>query len=150
MYVYTFKSAKNILVTWSHDEYAHIKYLNTFMQHNINRNVKKCMKQLSKISLFCSFSIFHAYQQPSWKRPPYDNIMEPLKKCPKSDNSHEHSKLVLIIPYKNWSFLTISDHFWPVLIIPDHSWSFLTSPDHSWPALIIPDQFWSFLTSSNH
>ena len=45
--------------------------LNTFMQHKINTNVNKCIKQLSKISLLCSFSIFHAYQQPSWKSPPF-------------------------------------------------------------------------------
>ena len=45
--------------------------LNTFMQHNINTNVRRCIKELSKISLLCSFSIFHAYQQPSWKSPPF-------------------------------------------------------------------------------
>ena len=45
--------------------------LNTFIQHNINTNVRRCNKELSKISLLCSFSIFHAYQQPSWKSPPF-------------------------------------------------------------------------------
>ena len=34
--------------------------VNTFIQHKINTNANKCIKQLSKISLLCSFSIFHA------------------------------------------------------------------------------------------
>ena len=38
-----------------------IDIVNTFIQHKINSNALKCIKQLSKISLLCSFSIFHAY-----------------------------------------------------------------------------------------
>ena len=33
-------------------------------------NTAKCMKDLSKIALLSSFSIFHAYTQPSWQDPP--------------------------------------------------------------------------------
>ena len=42
----------------------------TFVQNKINSNALKCIKQLSKISLLCSFSIFHAYKEPSWRSPP--------------------------------------------------------------------------------
>ena len=48
-----------------------INITNTFLQHKINSNALKCIKQLSKISLLCSFSIFHAYKQPSWRSPPF-------------------------------------------------------------------------------
>ena len=48
-----------------------INIVNTFIQNKINTNAHKCIKQLSKISLLCSFSIFHAYQQPSWRSPPF-------------------------------------------------------------------------------
>ena len=48
-----------------------INIANTFLQHKINFNALKCIKQLSKISLLCSFSIFHAYKQPSWRSPPF-------------------------------------------------------------------------------
>ena len=42
--------------------------VNTFIQNKINTNALKCIKQLSKISLLCSFSIFH---QPSWRSPSF-------------------------------------------------------------------------------
>ena len=45
--------------------------ISAFVQNNIQSNALKCLKQLSKISLLCSFSIFHAYSQPTWRSPPF-------------------------------------------------------------------------------
>ena len=45
--------------------------INIFIKHEINANALKCIKQLSKISLLCSFCIFHAYKEPSWRSPPF-------------------------------------------------------------------------------
>ena len=45
--------------------------IHVFVKNNIKSNALKCVKQLSKISLLCSFSIFHAYTQPSWRSPPF-------------------------------------------------------------------------------
>ena len=45
--------------------------VNTFGSNKIKANPFKCIKQLSKISLLCSFSIFHAYTQPAWRDPPF-------------------------------------------------------------------------------
>ena len=44
--------------------------INTFMKNNIRSNALKCIRELSKLSLSCSFSIFHAYTQPTWRDPP--------------------------------------------------------------------------------
>ena len=45
--------------------------INTFVVNNIKANALKCIKQLSKLSLLCSFSVFHAYTQPTWRDPPF-------------------------------------------------------------------------------
>lgn len=45
--------------------------IHAFITNKINSNAIKCIKQLSKISLLCSFCIFHAYKQPSWRSPPF-------------------------------------------------------------------------------
>ena len=45
--------------------------IHTFVSNNIQTNALKCIKKLSKLSLLCSFSIFHAYTQPSWRDPPF-------------------------------------------------------------------------------
>ena len=45
--------------------------ISAFVQNNIKSNALKCLKQLSKISLLCSFSIFHAYSQPTSRSPPF-------------------------------------------------------------------------------
>ena len=44
--------------------------INIYVSNKISYNVLKLCKELSKISLLCSFSIFHAYQAPSWVNPP--------------------------------------------------------------------------------
>jgi hypothetical protein len=44
--------------------------ITVFVKNNIKYNVNKMCKELSKISLLCSFGIFHAYQSPSWTDPP--------------------------------------------------------------------------------
>ena len=44
--------------------------INIFVAYKINYNAIKLCKELSKISLLCSFAIFHAYQSPSWIDPP--------------------------------------------------------------------------------
>ena len=41
-----------------------------FHATNLKFNTAKCMKDLSKIALLSSFSIFHAYTQPTWQDPP--------------------------------------------------------------------------------
>ena len=45
--------------------------IHAFVYNKINSNALKCMKQLSRISLLCSFCIFHAYKQPTWSSPPF-------------------------------------------------------------------------------
>jgi hypothetical protein len=45
--------------------------INIYVSNKISYNVLKLCKELSKISLLCSFSIFHAYQAPSWVNPPF-------------------------------------------------------------------------------
>ena len=45
--------------------------VNIFAATKIKTNALKCIKELSKISLLCSYSIFNAYTQPSWRDPPY-------------------------------------------------------------------------------
>ena len=44
------------------------------MTHKIRLHNASVLKDLSKISLLCSYSIFHAYSQPSWSEPP---LLEP-------------------------------------------------------------------------
>ena len=44
--------------------------INIFVKHKIKTNVKVMCKQLGKISILCTFAIFHAFQQPSWVSPP--------------------------------------------------------------------------------
>ena len=45
--------------------------VNIFATNKIAANAFKCIKQLSKLSLLCSYSIFHAYTQPTWRDPPF-------------------------------------------------------------------------------
>ena len=41
--------------------------MNIFLVNKLKPNVR----EISKISLLCSFSIFHAYTQPTWPDPPF-------------------------------------------------------------------------------
>ena len=45
--------------------------INTFVANNIKANVLKCIKQISKPSLLCPFSVFRAYTQPAWRDTPF-------------------------------------------------------------------------------
>ena len=42
-----------------------------FTTMKISANINKCLKNMSKISLLASFTIFHAYTQPTWRDPPF-------------------------------------------------------------------------------
>ena len=42
-----------------------------FTTTKISANLNKCLKNMSKISLLASFTIFHAYTQPTWRDPPF-------------------------------------------------------------------------------
>ena len=44
---------------------------NTFKVNNIKLRTKQVYKNMSKIALLCSYSIFHAQSQPTWTSPPY-------------------------------------------------------------------------------
>ena len=44
--------------------------INVFVKNNIKTNVLRMNKTLGKITLLCTFAIFHAYQQPTWLSPP--------------------------------------------------------------------------------
>ena len=48
-----------------------LSLMNTFLSNRLKPNVFKCIRNMSKISLLCSFSIFHAYTQPTWTDPPF-------------------------------------------------------------------------------
>ena len=48
-----------------------IQLLNVFIENKIKTNFKKCFQHMGKLSLLCSFSIFNAYTQPSWRDPPF-------------------------------------------------------------------------------
>ena len=43
---------------------------NVTKRHHINLNHTQITKDMSKISLLCSFSVFQAHCQPSWQDPP--------------------------------------------------------------------------------
>ena len=43
----------------------------TMKNWNIKVNQNTLIKNLSKISLLCSFTLFQAHSQPSWQNPPY-------------------------------------------------------------------------------
>ena len=42
-----------------------------FMANKLRPNVFKCIREMPRISLLCSFSIFHAYTQPTWSEPAF-------------------------------------------------------------------------------
>ena len=44
---------------------------NIFTAMKISANHKHCIKNMSKISLLASYTIFHAYTQPTWRDPPF-------------------------------------------------------------------------------
>ena len=44
---------------------------NIFSTMKISANFNHCMRNLSKISLLSSYTIFHAYTQPTWRDPPF-------------------------------------------------------------------------------
>ena len=44
---------------------------NIFTTINISAKHNQCMKNMSKISLLSSYTIFHAYTQPTWRDPPF-------------------------------------------------------------------------------
>ena len=45
--------------------------LNIFLTMKITASSHKCIKNMSKLSLLSSYTIFHAYTQPSWRDPPF-------------------------------------------------------------------------------
>ena len=45
--------------------------VNIFGMMKINANPFHCIKNMSKLSLLSSYTIFHAYTQPSWRDPPF-------------------------------------------------------------------------------
>ena len=48
-----------------------LNLINVFVMNKLKPNAYKIIKQMSKISLLCSYSIFHAYTQPTWRDPPF-------------------------------------------------------------------------------
>ena len=48
-----------------------LNLMNIFVLNKLKPNVYKLIKEVSKISLLCSFSIFHAFSQPTWQNPPF-------------------------------------------------------------------------------
>ena len=48
-----------------------VDLMSIFVMNKLKPNVNKLCKQMSKISLLCSFSIFHAFKQPTWRSPPF-------------------------------------------------------------------------------
>ena len=48
-----------------------MRLITVFVKNGLKLNVHKLVKQISKISLLCTFSIFHAFQQPTWRDPPF-------------------------------------------------------------------------------
>ena len=48
-----------------------MRLITVFVKNGLKMNVHKLVKQISKISLLCTFSIFHAFQQPTWRDPPF-------------------------------------------------------------------------------
>ena len=44
---------------------------NIFATMKISANHKHCIQNMSKISLLASYTIFHAYTQPTWRNPPF-------------------------------------------------------------------------------
>ena len=44
---------------------------NIFLTMNITASPYQCVKNMSKLSLLSSYTIFHAYTQPSWRDPPF-------------------------------------------------------------------------------
>ena len=47
-----------------------VNLITIFKMANIKSSAIKCIKSMSKLSLSCSYSIFHAYKQPTWRDPP--------------------------------------------------------------------------------
>ena len=45
--------------------------LNIFLTFNISARSYQCVKNMSKLSLLSSYTIFNAYTQPSWRDPPF-------------------------------------------------------------------------------
>ena len=45
--------------------------LNIFLTFNISASPYKCVKNMSKLSLLSSYTIFNAYTQPTWRDPPF-------------------------------------------------------------------------------
>ena len=48
-----------------------LNLINIFVINKLRPNAYKTIKDVSKISLLCSFSIFHAFSQLSWQNPPF-------------------------------------------------------------------------------
>ena len=48
-----------------------ITIMNTLLGNKLKIRYTEITKGCSKIALLCSYSIFHAYSEPSWKDPPY-------------------------------------------------------------------------------
>ena len=44
---------------------------NIFATMKISADHKHCIRNMSKISLLASYTIFHAYTQPTWRDPPF-------------------------------------------------------------------------------
>ena len=45
--------------------------LNIFLTFNMSARSYQCVKNMSKLSLLSSYTIFNAYTQPSWRDPPF-------------------------------------------------------------------------------
>ena len=45
--------------------------LNTFLTMKIPAKPFHCIKNMAKLSLLSSYTIFHAYTQPTWRDPPF-------------------------------------------------------------------------------
>ena len=68
---------KCFLVPFEVGSRGHIKkstksnIFNIFATMKISANLNHCIKNMSKISLLASYTIFHAYTQPTWRDPPF-------------------------------------------------------------------------------
>ena len=71
------KGFKCFLVPFEVGSRGHIRkstksnIFNIFSTMRISANSNHCVKNMSKISLLSSYTIFHAYTQPTWRDPPF-------------------------------------------------------------------------------
>ena len=82
-----------------------LNLMNTFLSNRLKPNVFKCVKDMSKISLLCSFSIFHAYTQPTWTDPTF---LESWRNCSLFCNTF----LLLCSVLYNFCIIYAYDRLW--------------------------------------